>query len=171
MPRLTTSAERLIFPHPHLWLPTLRFSRRRCCYGGTGCQYCLDKLSPGTVYADPLGIVDIGCNQCDTYNGGSLALDVYWLEKCIWQNDFPCDAGSLNYSAALLSMGGRLILTFHVAPAYGHMGGPFWFVDLGVDTDKIDCMNMNIDFGPAEYMIADALWACDFSASTWNLHA
>ena len=171
MPRLTTPAERLIFPHPDLWLPTMRFSRRRCCCGGTGCECCVDKLSPETIYADPLGIVDKSCNQCDTYNGSSLALELHTASKCIWDNDFPCDAGSLNYSAALLRSGGRLYLSFHVGPWYLNLAGPFWIVDLGADTDTIDCMAMDIDFGPAEYAITFDLWNCEFNASTWNLHA
>lgn len=67
MPRLTTPAERLIFPHPHLWLPMPRFSRRRCCCGGT-CPGCLGNV-PAEMQLDISGAADGICGVCEILNG------------------------------------------------------------------------------------------------------
>ena len=101
MPRLTTPADRLIFPHPQLWLPTMRFSRRRCCCGGAGtCAFCT-AAAPDAFAVAPIGIVNQNCPQCGDLNAtvespfivarhpDAVHFGYNWAPACLWVYEAP----------------------------------------------------------------------------------
>jgi len=94
MPRLTTPAERWLFPHPQLWLPMPRFSRRRCCCGGT-CTHCIGGGAEQYLIAirGLAAYSPVNCGDCAALNDDYIVTrterECCGEKHCFWGYDFP----------------------------------------------------------------------------------
>lgn len=142
-----------------------------CCCNTVECPDCGGEgnNAPATLYVDPSDIVDSECTSCEDYNSQTLTIDESTgvLGACTWMSTFSCDGHEFAVVIMMFLDTGHTFLTLNVSRIdQPTIVGSWWKLDMG--TDPVDCLNLDVELGPAEYQYDyQPPDACVWSGASW----